>query len=354
MSAVRPTALGPAYALPNGSSSVGTVSGSNIDWTTSAVGADISPADQWKQPVVAATTADITIATALNAGDTLDGVTLADGDRVLVKDQSTASGNGVYIVGTTPARSQDFDTGSEVLGAFVYVIGGTANAGTTWYVTNTTTITIDSTSISWAQSGTSIPAGTYVLATDGGEEVVQSHGVTGSTETIDLANGNSHAATLDANCTFTFTGATNGTECSFLLELTEDGTGGWSPTWPGTVVWPGGVAPTHSTTANSVTLYVFRSRDGGATWYGAQVGASGGSPSPLTTKGDLWGYTSADARVSVGTDGYLLNADSTASAGVAYVNPQAIGHYEILMASGTATPLETSDGLDYLYVWVTG
>ena len=51
-----------------------------------------------------ATTANITIASALNAGDSIDGVVLAEGDRVLVKNQSTASQNGIYIAGGTPAR----------------------------------------------------------------------------------------------------------------------------------------------------------------------------------------------------------------------------------------------------------
>lgn len=51
-----------------------------------------------------ATTANITIASALNAGNSIDGVVLAEGDRVLVKNQSTASQNGIYIAGVTPAR----------------------------------------------------------------------------------------------------------------------------------------------------------------------------------------------------------------------------------------------------------
>lgn len=51
-----------------------------------------------------ATTASITIASALNASGTIDGVVLAEGDRVLVKNQSTASQNGIYIVSATPAR----------------------------------------------------------------------------------------------------------------------------------------------------------------------------------------------------------------------------------------------------------
>ena len=81
-----------------------------------------------KDAVRVATTANITIATALNVGDTLDGVTLADGDRVLVKDQSTASENGIYIAGASPARSDDFAAGIHASGAFFFVEEGTANA----------------------------------------------------------------------------------------------------------------------------------------------------------------------------------------------------------------------------------
>lgn len=85
---------------------------------------------QSKAPVVAATTANITIATALNNGDTLDtSVTLATGDRVLVKNQTDATQNGIYIVGVTPVRAADFDTWQDVPGAIVGVTGGTVNAG---------------------------------------------------------------------------------------------------------------------------------------------------------------------------------------------------------------------------------
>ena len=112
----------------------------------------------WKEPCRVATTASITISTALNAGDTIDGVTLAAGDRVLVKDQSTGSQNGIYIAGATPARAFDMDQdastsvpASEVMGAIVYVIAGTANGGTLWKNTNTTAPTIGSTSLTFSQ-----------------------------------------------------------------------------------------------------------------------------------------------------------------------------------------------------------
>jgi len=80
-----------------------------------------------KNSCVAATTGNITISTALNNGDTLDGVTLADGNRVLVKDQSTASQNGIYVVGSSPARADDLAAGSNAAGMFTFVEKGTVN-----------------------------------------------------------------------------------------------------------------------------------------------------------------------------------------------------------------------------------
>jgi hypothetical protein len=105
-----------------------------------------------KDSVRAATTANITIATALNNGDTLDGVTLADGDRVLVKDQSTGSENGIYVVGSTPARSTDANTSAKVTaGLFVFVEEGTSNADNGYVLTTNDTITLDSTSLTFTQ-----------------------------------------------------------------------------------------------------------------------------------------------------------------------------------------------------------
>jgi hypothetical protein len=80
--------------------------------------------------VVAATTANIALATAVENGDTLDGVTLATGNRILVKNQSTASENGIYVVAASgaPSRATDFDSPAEIDGGdFVFVTGGTAN-----------------------------------------------------------------------------------------------------------------------------------------------------------------------------------------------------------------------------------
>ena len=81
-----------------------------------------------KDSCVAATTGNITISTALNNGDTLDGVTLSTNDRVLVKDQSTASQNGIYVVGSSPARAADLAAGSDAAGMFTFIEQGTVNA----------------------------------------------------------------------------------------------------------------------------------------------------------------------------------------------------------------------------------
>jgi len=104
-----------------------------------------------KQSVRAATTGAITLD---NTTTSIDGVTLADGDRVLVKNQGTLSQNGIYVVSTSGAwtRSTDADeTGELTAGAFVFVEEGTDNADSGWVVTTDGTITIGSSSIEFAQ-----------------------------------------------------------------------------------------------------------------------------------------------------------------------------------------------------------
>jgi hypothetical protein len=80
--------------------------------------------------VVAATTTTLDLTKDVENGDVLDGVTLVTGDRILVKNQSTASENGIYIVPASgsASRATDFDSPSEIDGGdFVFVTGGTVN-----------------------------------------------------------------------------------------------------------------------------------------------------------------------------------------------------------------------------------
>ena len=133
-----------------------------------------------KDSCVAATTGNITISTALNNGDTLDGVTLSTNDRVLVKDQSTASQNGIYIVGSSPARADDLAAGADAAGMFTFVEQGTVNADNGFVCTsNKGSAVVGTNNLTYAQfSG----AG-QITAGDGLEK-------SGNTLSVDLkANG---------------------------------------------------------------------------------------------------------------------------------------------------------------------
>lgn len=101
----------------------------------------------WKTNVRVATTADIV----LSGLQTIDGVVLADGDRVLVKNQNNAVENGIYVASaSTWDRSTDANTGNNLVAATVLVIAGTANSNTKWTCTNTS-IVLGTTSIVFTQ-----------------------------------------------------------------------------------------------------------------------------------------------------------------------------------------------------------
>jgi len=115
----------------------------------------------------------------------------------------------------------------------------------------------------------------YVTNIGGGKEVINTIAASGASHALDLSLGNVQDLTLTASCTLTFSGATAGVFCSFELFLRQDGTGGWATTWPGSVVWPGGSAPTLDTTPSNLTVLAFGSEDGGTTWYGFPSHGSG-------------------------------------------------------------------------------
>lgn len=101
-----------------------------------------------KIPCRAASTAALT----LSGEQTVDGVALVTGDRVLVKNQASGVDNGVYVVDTgTWSRSVDFDAAYDaVSGTLVSVIGGgTSNGATMWRISTTGAITIGTTSLAF-------------------------------------------------------------------------------------------------------------------------------------------------------------------------------------------------------------
>ncbi len=111
-----------------------------------------------------------------------------------------------------------------------------------------------------------------ILPRHGGKEVIQAHGSAGATETIDLADGNVHTLTLDANCVLTFAGATNGVACSWTLGLAQDGSGNWTVDFPAAVVNGADLEDALDPTASTITWYSFWTLDGGTTVYGVVAG----------------------------------------------------------------------------------
>ena len=92
------------------------------------------------QSAYAATIANINLSTDVQNGSVLDGVTLATGNRILVKNQTNKTQNGIYVVAASgsPSRALDFDTPTEINGGdFVFVLEGTVNGNTGWVQTNT-------------------------------------------------------------------------------------------------------------------------------------------------------------------------------------------------------------------------
>ena len=142
----------------------------------------------------AASTANVVIATALENGDTLDGVTLATSDRVLLKNQTTASENGVYTVVASGSASRDteYDVISELAGQLVIIQEGTVNADTIYLCTTDTSATLGSSSITF----------TKVEPTNSGTvtSIVASTGLTGGTIT------SSGTIAIDTSVVTTLTG----------------------------------------------------------------------------------------------------------------------------------------------------
>lgn len=140
------------FNFASGTLRAGTPSADNDVAVKSYVDAIAGGGVYWKEPVRIASTANINLSSALVNGATIDGVTIATGDRVLVKDQSTASQNGIYdvVASGEASRSSDCDTAEELNGAAVFVKEGTA-AADQGYIQTATISTIGSDTVTWVQ-----------------------------------------------------------------------------------------------------------------------------------------------------------------------------------------------------------
>jgi len=119
----------------------------------------------WKQPVNCGTTANIT----LSGLQTIDGVTVVAGDRVLVKSQTAPAQNGIYLASATAwSRAPDADTWDELISAICFVESGSTLAGSAWYCTVQPGGTLGVTAVTWSNFSVAATytAGTGLTLTD--------------------------------------------------------------------------------------------------------------------------------------------------------------------------------------------
>ena len=162
------------------------------DAVTKAYADALAQGYKWKEPVRAATTANIT----LSGVQTIDGVAIIAADRVLVKNQTTGMDNGIYVAAAGAwTRATDFDAASELVGASCFVSEGTTLGNSVWVNTTDAPIVVGTTPLVFVQTngGTTYTAGTGIS-------------IAGSVISVDLAvTARKASATIGDNTASTLT-----------------------------------------------------------------------------------------------------------------------------------------------------
>ncbi|MGI9162286.1 MAG: hypothetical protein ACR2JI_05090 [Mycobacterium sp.] len=120
----------------------------------------------WKASVRAASAANGTLSSAFKNGSVIDGVTLETGDRILIKDQTTASENGIYTVNANgaPTRTDDANDNSDfTAGLTVFVSEGTLYGNSSWTITTNDPIDVGTSAVVFTQ----VAGGSLYTAGDG-------------------------------------------------------------------------------------------------------------------------------------------------------------------------------------------
>lgn len=178
----------------------------------------------WKPSVKAATTANIT----LIGEQTIDGVAVAAGDRVLVKNQTSGAQNGIYIVDASAwSRSGDADNGAELTASFaVFVEEGTTNADSGWVLTTNGSVTVGTTALTFVQfTGLGqVVAGDGLTKTGNQIDIVgTSDRITVNADSIDIASTYVGQTSIDTVGTIT-----TGTWNADTIAIADGGTGATS------------------------------------------------------------------------------------------------------------------------------
>jgi hypothetical protein len=280
-----------------------------------------------RKPVRVATTFTGTLATAFADGQTIDSVVVATGDRILIKNQAAQTQNGVYTVQASgaPLRANDFGDGDAVASSFVYVQEGTVNGSTGWLCINLNgadIIGVDNINFKLISGDVS----TSGVSTD--NAIVRWDGLAGtkiqnSAIIIDDSNNITGLQYMQFNDIGAPANPAAGQ--GRLYKKTGDDGIWWKPdaTGPEVDLTIGGssggniivqdegasVAGTPHTTLNFIGSRITAANAGGGV---ANVTVA----MPVTTKGDLFTYSTGDDRLPVGANNYLLTADSAQATGL--------------------------------------
>lgn len=163
------------------------------DAVTKAYADALAQGYKWKEPVRVASAANLT----LSGVQTIDGVAVLAGDRVLVRSQTTANQNGIYIAASGAwTRATDFDAASEVIGASVFVSEGVSLGNSVWVMTTDAPVTFGTTPLTWTQTnaGTTYTAGAGILIA--GNAIAIDTGVTARKVSAAIGDGTSTTLTV--------------------------------------------------------------------------------------------------------------------------------------------------------------
>ena len=207
-----------------------------------------------------------------NTVTTLNNMTFANVTIASVAAAITPSQGGT---GLTTLTANNVIIGAGTSNVTFVAPGTTGNVltsnGTNWLsqapAAATGNITLGNTTVNLGGTATSVGNLTLVNTTVTNYTETLYTANTGTAITVSLANGTVQQLTLTGNATITMPTAAAGK--SFVIMLKQDGTGSRTVTWS-TVVWPGGTAPTITSTASKQDIYSFFSD--GTSWYGATIG----------------------------------------------------------------------------------
>jgi hypothetical protein len=318
----------------------------NQDVATKAYVDSVATGLDAKASVIAATTTAGTLASSFENGDTIDGIVLATNDRILIKNQVTASQNGIYTVNASgaPTRATDADVDAEVTnGMYTFVTSGTSNANTGWVLTTPNPITLGSTSLTFAQfsAANTVSAGNGLILTGSTIDAVgTSNRISVASDSIDISTSYVGQASITTLGTIS-----SGTWSATAIAIANGGTGATTASSARTNLGLGTIATQDS---NSVTI-----TGGTITGITDLTVADGGTGvSTFTTNGILQGNgTSAVSAIIPAANGTVLMSNGTTASFATISNSSLTGGaYSAITGVGTLTSGSLGSGFTQVAV----